>query len=77
MSSDRARNGQVIRRASPARDQSTLGKWRSTTGEAATCLSSNEKQTTLSPKTSSVTSISSDLNAYFHFNYLFGDRMRG
>ena len=48
-------NGQEIRRASPARDQSTLGKWRSTTGEATTCLSSSEKQSTLFPKTSSVT----------------------
>ena len=33
----------------------TLGKWRSTTGEATTFLSSSEKQSTLSPKTSSVT----------------------
>ena len=46
---------EVIRQASPARDQGTLGKWRSTMGEATTCLSSSEKQSTLSPKTSSVT----------------------
>ena len=38
ISSDRAINEQVIQRASPARGQSTPGKWRSTKGKVTTRL---------------------------------------
>ena len=71
----RAINEQVICRTSPARGQSTLGKWHSVKGVVTTHFPSSEEQTTLYPKHSSRPRyvISSDINSCFHLKYLFWD----